>query len=210
MNGGGSKLKVGELINSDRNNIFTKMLLELGYMPRDEPRLSDPPVGTYYDTLSSKAKDCGFQLPPGYMKRFGHYEILGTLFHMAKTGEFPVRPGPTASDELKKWRGKPVSDIFTVTLEKVHQILRSYCVLLANVPRLRQKVSKETHLRLMFFILKTELYLQEFDETHYSRIETILNRVLNKETQVYKDTVAWGTGDCIKIYELYQEIYDSC
>lgn len=210
MNGGGSKLKVGELINSDRNNIFTQMILELGYMPRDVPRQDDPPVGTYYKTLSSKAKDGGFQLPPGYMKRFGHYEILGTIFNMVGTGEFPVRPGPTALKELEKWRGKSVSDIFTTTLEKVHQILCSYRVLLANVPRLRQTVAKETHLRLMFFILKTEIYLQDFDETHYSRIETILNHVLNKDYQDYKDIITWGTGDCIKIYELYQRIYDSC
>ena len=207
MNGGGAKLKAGELINSDRDNIFTKMLLKLGYIPTDD---SNPPEGRYCRVLSSKANDCGFQLSPGYMKRYGHYEIIGTIFHMVGTEEFPVRPGPTALNELEKWRDKPVCDIFTNTLDKVHQLMDAYCILLANVPRLRKKVKKETHLRLMFFILKTGLYLQEFDEIHYSRIENILNRVLNKSTPDYKKTITWGTGECIKIYELYKEMYEAC
>ena len=195
MNGGGTKLKAGELINSDRENIFSQTIVAL----------SD----TYKDILGSKASSGGFQLSPAYMKRYGHYEFLGTVFHMVGTGEFPVRPGPTALEELDKWRRKTESDIFTTSRGMVEMIFNSHKVLLTNVPRLSQKVSKETHLRLMYFLLKTELYLQELYETHFTRIETMLNIVLNKDNPEYTQTVKWSTGDCNQIYHLYKRLYDA-
>ena len=207
MNGGGVKLKAGELINSDRENLFTKMIISLGVHPDPD---DDREGGTYYDILAAKAKDGGFQLSPGYMKRYGHYEILGTIFHMAGTGDFPIRPGVTSLGELPKWRGQSESSIFKETIETMGQIMDQHKLLLANVPRLRQKVKKEDHLRVMFFMLKTELYLQELDESHFSRIEHIMNIVLNKDNPEYSNIITWGTGDCMKIFDLYQTLYEAC
>ena len=61
----------------------------------------------------------------------------------------------------------------------------------------------------MYFLLKTELYLQELDETHFTRIETMLNIVLNKDNPEYTQTVKWSTGDCNQIYHLYKRLYDA-
>jgi len=131
------------------------------------------------------------------------------MIHMVRTGTFPVRPGQTSLDELETWRGQEASEIFQETLDRTTLILDSHKLLLTNVPRLRQKVAKETHLRLMYFFLRTGLYNQVLNKSHYARIEALLNRVLNKDNQEYKDTITWGTGETSKIYDLYLEIYEA-
>ena len=193
MNGGGVKLKSGELIHADQDNILTETITGL--------------AREYEESLESKASDGGYHLTQGYLKRYGHYEILGTIFHMVRTNEFPLRPGRTALDELKTWRNKGENDIFRDTYLRVIVILNQHKELMDNVPRLRQKVTVADHLRLMFFLLKTELYTDTLDESHYTRFETLLNRVLNKNNPAYTQIVKWGTGDCMKIYELYHSIY---
>jgi hypothetical protein len=193
MNGGGVKLKSGELIHADQDNILTGAITGLAW--------------EYKESLESKALDGGYQLTKVCLDRYGHYEILGTIFHMVRTNEFPLRPGRTALDELKTWRNKGENDIFRDTYLRVIVILNQHKELMDNVPRLRQKVTVADHLRLMFFLLKTELYHDTLDESHYTRFEALLNRVLNKDNPAYDQIVKWGTGDCMEIYGLYHSIY---
>ena len=194
MNGGGVKLKSGELIHADRENILSKTILDLS--------------GEYVDLLASKASDGGFHMTPGCLQRYGHYEILGTLFHMTRTNEFPIRPGKTSLEELETWRSEEEpTDIFQETLERMRNLMNQHIRLMLNVPRLRQKVAIKDHLRIMFFLLRTDIYLQTLDESHYSRFEFLLNRVLNKDGPDYHQIIKWGTGNCMQIYELYRSIY---
>jgi hypothetical protein len=193
MNGGGVKLKSGELIHADQDNILTRAITGLAW--------------EYRDSLKSKAVDGGYQLTKSCLDRYGHYEILGTIFHMVRTNEFPLRPGQTALNELNTWRDKGESDIFRDTYRRVSVILNQHKELMENVPRLRQGVTVADHLRLMFFLLKTELYIDTLDESHYTRFEVLLNRVLNKDNPAYNQIVKWGTGDCMEIYGLYHSIY---
>jgi len=193
MNGGGVKLKSGELIHADQGNILTEAVTGL--------------ASEYKESLESKASDGGYQLTKGSLDRYGHYEILGTIFHMVRTNEFPLRPGRTALDELETWRDKGENDIFRSTYLRVFALMNQHKELMENVPRLRQKVTVADHLRLMFFLLKTELYNDTLDESHYTRFEALLNHVLNKDNPAYTQIVAWGTGDCMEIYGLYHSIY---
>jgi len=196
MNEGGVKLKSGELIHADRTNILTQAILGL--------------ETTYTPLLKAKASEGGFQLSLTYLKRYGHYEILGTIFHMAATLEFPLRPGQTALEELDKWRStSEPTDIFKEALALTRALMDQYQHLLLNVPRLRQKVKKEDHLRLMYFLLKTNLYREPLKESHYVRFETLLNRILNKDNPEYTQIISWGTGDYSQIYDLYHKIYVS-
>ena len=45
------------------------------------------------------------------------------------------------------------------------------------------------------------------NETIYNRIDTLLNRVLNKDNPEYDQITLLGTGGVEKIYELYSNIY---
>jgi hypothetical protein len=65
------------------------------------------------------------------------------------------------------------------------------------------------HLRLLYFIFKSGIYQVYLNEEIYSKIENLLNRVLNKDSEEYDTIVKWGTGGVDRIYDLYYEIYNS-
>jgi len=203
MNGGGKPLKPGELINAERDNILTQKLLEWSYITSC-PKC---PAGKYGDIFDNKATEGGLDLTKGKKERYFNYEIMGLIFHMVLTGEFPVRPGDTSLNELIKWRNKGICDIFINTCEKVELLMDAYKNVLQNVPRLAKRVPPPTHLRLMFFMFKSGIYCTPLDNTHFARIELILNVVLNKDNPEYGHIITWGTVDSMKIYELYNHIF---
>ena len=51
----------------------------------------------------NKSSEGGLGLSNNDMLRYGHYEILGTIIHMVRTKEYPVRPGKTAKNECDMW-----------------------------------------------------------------------------------------------------------
>ena len=148
-----------------------------------------------------------FDLTKGKKERYFNYEIMGLIFHMVLTEEFPVRPGDTSLNELIKWREKEISSIFVSTCEKVEILMDAYKNVLQNVPRLGKRVPPATHMRLMFFMFKSGIYCTPLDNTHFARIERILNVVLNKDNPEYGLIITWGTVDSMKIYELYNQIF---
>ena len=99
------------------------------------------------------------------------------------------------------------------TSRKKQQLLKqkNYCINIAqitnNVARLKQGVKKEEHLRLMYFIFKSGIWKEAMNETIYNRIDSLLNRVLNKDNPEYDQITLFGTGGVEQIYELYSNIY---
>jgi len=69
-------------------------------------------------------------------------------------------------------------------------------------------VKKEEHLRLLYFIYKSGLYGSTLTDTEYTKIENMLNRVLNKENPEYEQIILWGTGEVEEIYDLYLSIFN--
>ena len=193
MNGGGVTLKSGELIHADKANIFTKEITTLS----DE----------YKVFLSSSAKKEGIGMTKAQLKRYQHYEFLGTIFHMVRTSEFPLRPGETAKDEMEIWRSKEKDDTFRHTMDTVRKLMDKYKVHVGRVPRLREKLLLSNHLRLLYFLFKQQYHIQELDDDHFARIDRILNTVLNKGSTDYTDIISWGTTECMKIYKKYEQLY---
>ena len=72
----------------------------------------------------------------------------------------------------------------------------------------KEKVKKEEHLRLIYFIYRSGIYQNTFTDDVYVRIETLLNRVLNRDNPEFRQIITWGTGGAENIYGLYFEIYD--
>ena len=139
------------------------------------------------------------------MKRYGHYEIIGTLIHMCRTNEYPLRPGQTAYNELLLWDNKETDDILDTATTNVATILRMYQEIVKNVPRIREGIKKEEHLRLLYLIFRANIFQREITDDDYTRFETLLNTVTNDENK--KQIIIWGTGDVESIYQLYFNIY---
>ncbi|MDA0758535.1 MAG: hypothetical protein O3C01_07730, partial [Bacteroidetes bacterium] len=192
---GGEKLKDGELIHARTDNELTKAIVDI--------------LGEFEVFFKNKPKNGGLGFTPGYLHRYGHYEILGTLIRMVRTCEYPLRPGKTALSECCVWDDENTpsrSQRETATAE-TKELLRKYSQITNNVSRLKQGVKKEEHLRLMYFIYKSGIWKEEINENIYNRIDALLNRVLNKDNPEYDKITLLGTGDVSKIYELYSKIY---
>ena len=191
----GVKLKDGELIHARSDNELTKAIVHI--------------LENFVDFFKNKPKDGGLGFTSGYLHRYGHYEILGTLIHMVRTHEYPLRPGKTALDECDVWddENTPTRSQRETAIVETKELLHKYSQIVTNVARLKQGVKKEEHLRLMYFIYKRGLWTEEMNETIYNRIDALLNRVLNKENPEYDQITLLGTGDVSKIYELYDAIY---
>ena len=193
---GGEKLKDGELIHAKSDNPLTREIQH---------------IYSYFVSLfNDKARDGGLGLTPGMIHRFGHYEIIGTIIHMVRTSEYPIRPGKTALKEFKIWADPnlPTPSQRDVCITETKECLNKYSQILLNVPRLRTGVKKEEHLRLLYFIHKSRIYREELTDEIYSKIDILLNRVLNKDNPEYNQIVVWGTGGVENIYELYLAIYN--
>ena len=191
----GVKLKDGELIHARSDNELTKAIVHI--------------MGYFEDLFTKKPKDGGLGFTPGYLHRYGHYEIMGTLIHMVRTNKYPLRPGKTALEECDVWddENTPTRSQRETAIVETKELLRKYSLIVTNVARLKQGVKKEEHLRLMYFIYKKGLWTEEMNEEIYNRIDSLLNRVLNKDNPEYDQITLLGTGDVSKIYELYDTIY---
>jgi len=196
----GTPLKNGELIHAKSANPFTQQLSNL--------------FTQFQKLFNNDPENGGMGLTPSMLKRYGHYEIIGTIIHMTRTGEYPRRPGKTALKEFKLWEkdNVPTRSQREHCIEKATTCLSRYYEIINNVPRLKIKKDKlnvSVHLRLLYFIYKSNLYLNEWTDIEYNKIENMLNRVLNKSNPEYNKIVLWGTGDVEEIYKLYLNIYKS-
>lgn len=196
MNGGGVKLKPGELIHADQTNIFTQLLKDFSQK--------------YESFITSVATNGGLGITKSNIDRYVHYEFMGTLFHMVRTSEFPIRPGKTAEAEMVLWRGRVKDELFHKSMKDVCMLLDLYKEFIKHVPRLNEKLLLNNHLRMLYFLFKKNFHLcNTIDGRLYAKIDRILTTVLNKDTSEYKEIIQWGTTDCMKIYEKYDEIYQS-
>ena len=201
----GVKLKAGELIHAKPDNPLT---IEIEH------------IYPYFETLfTNKGADGGLGLSKGCIDRYGHYEVLGTLIHMLRTGKYPARPGKTALQEFKDWGSNSTNPEFnlpvptswyndTCAATETNLLLNKYSLILKNVHRSRTGMKLTNHLRLLYFIFKTNIYQEELGEVIYSKIETLLTRVLDKDSDDYNQIVKWGTGGVDNIYNMYLEIYN--
>ena len=215
----GVKLKAGELIHAKPDDPLT---IEIHH------------IYPCFETLfKNKGSDGGLGLTEGFLHRFGHYEVLGTLIHMIRTGEYPVRPGKTALQEFNDWGNtSPEFSLLMPTHIEHHPgrdddtwtrdtcvtetkiLLHNYSKILQSVPRSRSGMNLTTHLRLLYFIFKSGIYKVELSEEIYYKIETLLTRVLDKgekdtpQREEYEKIVKSGTGDGKYIYTKYLEIYN--
>jgi len=195
----GVKLKDGELIHAKPDSPFTRQIVS---------------IFTNFQLLFKNSPECGgMGLTPSMIMRFGHYEIIGTIIHMTRTDEYPLRPGKTAKKELELWNDEnsPPRPQRETCIEKVNDCLSRYSEIINNVPRLKIRKDKLTlpgHLRLLYFIYKSGLYRSTLTDTEYTKIENMLNRVLNKANPEYKQIILWGTGEVEEIYDLYLSIFN--
>lgn len=191
----GVKLKDGELIHARSDNDLTKNIVHI--------------LKYFENFLKNKPKDGGLGFTPNCIKRYGHYEILGTIIHMVRTCQYPIRPGKTALSESDLWDdlNTPTRSQRDSVVSDTKELLHKYSQIVANVPKLKVKQSKEEHLRIMYFIYKSELWKQSMNEDIYNRIDALLNRVLNKDNPEYDQIIKYGTSGVDNIYELYHSIY---
>lgn len=192
----GVKLKDGELIHAKPTNPFTQQIVNL--------------FNNHQELFMNKSDEGGIGLTPSITKRYGHYEIIGTIIHMTRTLEYPVRPGKTALKEFKLWddENTPTQTQRDTCVRQANDCLSKYSDIVVNVPRLKTKLKKEEHLRLLYFIYKSGLYNQNWTDTEYTKLENLLNRVLNKENPEYQQIITWGTGNAENIYNLYLNIFN--
>jgi hypothetical protein len=198
----GEKLKNGELIHAKPDNPLT---IEIQH------------IYPYFEALfTNKCSDSGIGLSKACIKRYGHYEIIGTLLHMVRTSEYPVRPGKTAFQEFKDWGNEnpefslllPSEWTRDTCVTETKSLLHKYSTILQSVPRSRTGMKLTNHLRLLYFIYKSDIYHNDLNEEIYSKIENLLTRVMNKDDEAYDKIVKLGTGGVDRIYDLYYEIYN--
>jgi hypothetical protein len=198
----GEKLKNGELIHAKPDNSLT---IEIQH------------IYPYFEALfTNKCSDSGIGLSKACIKRYGHYEIIGTLVHMVRTSEYPARPGKTAFQEFKDWGNeKPEFSLLLPSewtrdtcVTETKSLLHKYYTILQSVPRSRTGMKLTNHLRLLYFIYKSDIYHNDLNEEIYSKIENLLTRVMNKDDEAYDKIVKLGTGGVDRIYDLYYEIYN--
>jgi len=193
----GVKLKDGELIHAKPDNPLTREIAH---------------IYSYFGSMfTDKAVSGGLGLSKSMIHRYGHYEIIGTIMHMIRTSEYPVRPGKTALKEFNIWSDPhtPTPSQRDTCVIETKECLHKYSQIIHNVARLKEGVKKEEHLRLMYFIYKSMIFREVMTDEIYSKIDNLLNRVLNKNNPEYNQIVLWGTGGVENIYDLYCEIYNS-
>jgi hypothetical protein len=198
----GEKLKNGELIHAKPDNPLT---IEIQH------------IYPYFEALfTNKCSDGGIGLSKACIKRYGHYEIIGTLIHMVRTSKYPVRPGKTALQEFKDWGNEnpefslllPSEWTRDTCVTETKSLLHKYSNILQSVPRSRTGMKLTNHLRLLHFIYKSGIYRFYLNEEIYSKIENLLTRVMNKDSEEYNKIVKLGTGGVDNIYDKYLEIYN--
>lgn len=193
-NQGGKKLKDGEYIHSSTTNVFNHSICEID--------------SGYHDLFANKSADIGLNITKGSIKRFGHFELIGTLLHMTRTNQYPQRPGKTSLEELKLWSNQERDGILRKATEDVKLCLKKYKQIVENVPNLRKGVKKEEHLRLLYLLFKSKIYLQELTSENYQRFDNLLNKVLSEPLASH--IITWGTGKnggVNMIYDRYFKIY---
>lgn len=193
----GVKLKDGELIHARSNNELT---------------ISINDILVQYDTvLKNTSSEGGFGLSKKDILRYGHFEILGTLIHMVRTNEFPSKPGKTAMEECDKWEDEntPTRSQRDNAILETKRLLNKYSQIIRNVAKLKDGITKSTHLRLLYFIYKNNIYKQEMNENIYIRIDSLLNQVLNKDNPVFEQIKQLSGYNDKEIYNKYLMIYNS-
>ena len=198
----GVKLKSGELIHAKPDNPLT---IEIQH------------IYPYFEALfTNKCSDGGIGLSKACIKRYGHYEIIGTLIHMVRTSEYPARPGKTAFQEFKDWGNEnpefslllPSEWTRDTCVTETKSLLHKYSTILQSVPRSRTGMKLTNHLRLLYFIFKSDIYHNDLNEEIYSKIENLLTRVMNKDSEEY-DKIRSAAGYSVEdIYNMYLEIYN--
>ena len=94
----------------------------------------------------------------------------------------------------------------------VIKCLKTYEKVVENVSRLRGAgFSKDpTFLRNMYFIFEKKMYSMEWSQEEYNRFESVMNIVLNKEDDIAKEIISWGTnGKGEMIFNKYVELYNA-
>jgi hypothetical protein len=135
---------------------------------------------------------------------------------MVRTSEYPARPGKTAFQEFKDWGNEnpefslllPSEWTRDTCVTETKSLLHKYSTILQSVPRSRTGMKLTNHLRLLYFIYKSDIYHNDLNEEIYSKIENLLTRVMNKDDEAYDKIVKLGTGGVDRIYDLYYEIYN--
>lgn len=200
------KLKEGEKIHSSSENLFSKKIVEIcnefGYSTEEDYNPKEP-VG-FFD---NKIKDGGLGIS---FKRYKHYELVGCLLNMAKTGLYPERPGKTALQCLKDWDNGGDEENLNMIGNIVIKCLKTYEKVVENVPRLRLTgFSKDpTFLRNMYFIFEKKMYSSEWSQEEYNRFESVMTIVLDKEHPVAKKIRASSGYDNI-FYDEYIKLYNA-
>ena len=194
---GGTPLKPGEKIHGKPENPLTMEIIHILDIS-----------GWFFKS----ATDGGLGLTDSSMKRYGHYEVIGTIINMVRSGSYPVRPGKTALTEFHHWSdsspASPSGEERDDCIALVIKLLQRYSLMIINVPTLQKKMKIGQHLRLMYFIFTSEIY-KERPDSQYFKIDRLLNKVMNKENPEYENITKWGTTSVDKIYDLYLDIYDS-
>ena len=193
MNQGGEKLKQGELIHAKRDSIFTTIVSELAHR--------------YLSLFENSAEEGGFSLPKKNILRYQHFELLGAIIHMVRTEEFPSRPGQTSLAEFNLWDDPSEETLLNDYVAMAETLIELYQHVMANVPRLKQKLGVPHHLRAMYFLMKQDMKLETMNQEVYRKLDKMLTTDLKQDNPVYGDTVKWGTEDCMKIYDKYVELY---
>jgi len=191
----GVPLKNGELIHAKPGSPFTQQIVRI--------------LTEFPDLFTNKPKYGGMGLTPAMVKRYGHYEIIGTIIHMIRTDVYPGRPGKTSLKEFNQWVNddQPTRSQREICITETIECLSKYSEIIMNVPRLKLGVKVISHLRLLYFIYKTGYYKNTWTDTEYTKIENLLNRVENKDNVEHAQIVTFGTLDAVKIYDLYVTIY---
>lgn len=191
----GVKLKDGELIHARSDNELTRAIIEL--------------LVDFNILFMNKSSEGGLGLSKNDTLRYGHYEIIGTIIHMVRTREYPVRPGKTAKHECDVWgdENTPTRSQREITINETREILEKYSQMVSNVARLKDGIKKPDHLRLLYFFYKTLLYKEQMNEGIYNRIDAMLNIVLNKDNPVFTEIKALSGYDEEGIYVKYVTVY---
>jgi hypothetical protein len=192
----GVKLKDGELIHARSDNELTRAIVHI---------LSD-----HRELFLNKPSECGIGLSKTDILRYGHYELIGTVIHMVRTKEYPVRPGKTALKECCVWDDEhtPTRSQREISISETEELLEKYSQLVSNVARLKDGIKKPDHLRLLYFFYKSELYKRVLDDNIYNRIDSLLNQVLNKDNPIFSEIKALSGYNEEGIYNKYVAVYN--
>lgn len=192
----GVKLKDGELIHARSDNELTKAIVHI--------------LGYFDPLLNNKSVDGGLGFTKNDILRYGHYEVLGTLIHMVRTNEYPIRPGKTARHECDIWADEytPTRSQREIAIVETKELLHKYSQLVTNVVKLKDGIKKTDHLRLLYFLYKSGLFKEEMNEDIYNRIDMLLNQVLNKDNSLFTEIKVLSGYNEEGIYDKYMTVYN--